>query len=354
LLFALSAGSAQNERRSADSAPATAGGRQGAETSRRPFWDSHIEKTSHAEKGDDLPSKRPSENHTTRDHDADAFAGLHYELLNDLNDATWKQEETAKEALAAHPSTFQLMLEVKRLARVLADVCRSHAARCAQIHANCNQENPAQAATKTLSLALCEHLGLPPDTSLLMSELITEPWPEPNRVSEFVLEVAGAPFFPPSATSDWLRRERKLPRWQRKGQESGATFARRPEENTPFLSVEETEKVLRDLEESFRNHLSQRFRIVHATASSAVAALAARARAQKPREYSAPRSKLARAVVDFLTIDELASDQKILTHLREHVLWLIPARWKEEETTTAGGSTCRMGGFGAAEKPLGR
>jgi len=266
-----------------------------------------------------------------RDSDAPYLDGLCYELLHDLNDATQKQEEDAKNAIEAHPSTFQLMLEVKKLARVLVAVCRSHAGRCAQIHANCNQENPAQAATKTLSLALCEHLGLPPDTSQLMSELMTEPWPESNRVSDFVLEVAGAPVHPPSTASDWLRRERKLPRWERKGQEGRATFARRPEENTPFLSAGETEKVLRDLEESFRNHLSERFLTVYATASSAVAALAAHAQAQKPREYRF-HSPLAQAVSDFLTTKELATDQEILTHLRERYRWLIPDMWKREET----------------------
>ncbi len=227
-----------------------------------------------------MASKKPPENHTPQGADADPLSPLRFELLSDLNDITRDQEEEASKAVTAHPSTFQLMVEVKQLARALAGVCRSHAAPCAQIHANCNENNPAGAAMKTLGLALCEHLELPPDTSLLMSELMTGAWPERNGVSRFVLEVADAPVDP----NDFLRREMRLPRWGRKGpggfgSRLGRSEGNRPqiEENVPFESVEETQRVLRGLEESFRNHLCDRWQTVFATASSAVAALASRA-----------------------------------------------------------------------------
>jgi hypothetical protein len=237
-----------------------------------------------------LPSKRRLENRTPPDADANPLAGVRYELLCDLNDVTQEQEQKARESLAVHPSTLQLILEVKKFARVLAGTCRSHVARCAQIHANCNESEPARAAIKTLGLVLCEHLELPRETSLLMSALMTEIWPELNGVSRFVLDVADAPVEP----DDFSRRQLRLPRWGWKGRgvfsRLGRTESDRPgpEENDPFLSVEETQRLLRDLEESFRNHLCNRWLTVFATALSAVASLASRAERAKEAEKLQP------------------------------------------------------------------
>jgi hypothetical protein len=280
-----------------------------------------------------LPSKRTPENHVPRDGDADPLAGLHYELLCDLNDVTQKQEQEASGALATQPSSFQLILEVKKFARVLADACRSHTARCAEIHANSNDDNPAGAALETLGLVLCKHLELPPDTSLLMSELMTEVWPESNGVSRFVLEVADAPADP----NDFLRRQLRLPRWEVKGRGVFGRLSRtesvrpRPAGNDPFLSVEETQGLLRELEESFRNHLSDRLRLVFATALSAVAALSDRAAVRGKLGDRAFRSDRRRFIADYMRTHPDSSNREILTHLRERQRWLIPKSWEEDE-----------------------
>jgi hypothetical protein len=173
-------------------------------------------------------------------------------VREDLEQITSEQLDAAAAALASHPSYSELVSAVKRWAKALGGVCRSHAGRCAQAHGHYNGKDIEQATVQTLGLALCEHLHIPLDTSLLMNELITEPWPESNRVREFVLEIANAP----TDTNDFLHRLPLLPRWQPK---SG--FARRIaglEPNPPggqdarWLSANETQERLRGVEEAFR------------------------------------------------------------------------------------------------------
>jgi hypothetical protein len=89
--------------------------------------------------------------------------------------------------------------------------------------------------------------------------------------------------------------------------------------------------MLRDLEESFRNHLSDRMRTVFATATSAVAALARRASERAQTGDRAFRSERRRVIADYMRTHSDASDRKILTHMYKRQSWLIPKTWKENE-----------------------
>jgi hypothetical protein len=165
----------------------------------------------------------------------------------DLNDVTRKQRDDAETTLRAHPGNYQMIGAVRQWARALAGVCRSHARDCAQVHASHNHQDPATSAMGTILLVLSDHLRLPADGALLF-----ENWPAENAFRDFVLEVSGAPF------DDVLARKPTLPRWEPK-----SSFARKvaglepysDEQNTEFLSVDETQKQLSGLEELFRRAL---------------------------------------------------------------------------------------------------
>jgi hypothetical protein len=102
----------------------------------------------------------------------------------------------------------------------------------------------------TILLALSEHLRLPTDGTLLF-----EDWPADNAVRDFILSAAGAPV---KLIDGELVTKPTLPRCEPKSK-----FARRiaglepdpPTQNGEFLSVDETQKVLCGLEESFRKAL---------------------------------------------------------------------------------------------------
>lgn len=99
----------------------------------------------------------------------------------------------------------------------------------------------------TLMNALCAHLGLP-------SGSFFGNWPESNGVRDFVLLVAGAPV---ELIQDDLITTPLLPRWQSPNRSAifGPRFEpdSQSEQDTALLSVEETQKNLVGLEESFRN-----------------------------------------------------------------------------------------------------
>ena len=252
----------------------------------------------------------------------DPATALRNLLIDRLNVVTAQHDDDGRKAVEADRSIFRLMVQVKTWAAALVDACHaaghSRAADYAEIHGD--------AIEGALLRALAQHLGLPTD-----QDLFNEPWPESNGVSEFVLEIADAPvdWTPdrPAIMSYRLLRERRLPRWQRKGPEGRATFARRPETDTLFLSVEETEKALRDLEKSFRDVL-----INGSQSWSDEADLARRrferAQPQKPREYRF-HSPLAQAVSYFLATNKLPSDTDIDTYLQNHHRGLRPKRWDE-------------------------
>jgi len=229
----------------------------------------------------------------------DPATALRNLLIDRLNVVTAQHDDDGRKAVEADRSIFRLMVQVKTWAAALVDACHaaghSRAADYAEIH------------------------GDAIEGALL------------NGVSEFVLEIADAPvdWTPdrPAIMSYRLLRERRLPRWQRKGPEGRATFARRPETDTLFLSVEETEKALRDLEKSFRDVL-----INGSQSWSDEADLARRrferAQPQKPREYRF-HSPLAQAVSYFLATNKLPSDTDIDTYLQNHHRGLRPKRWDE-------------------------
>jgi len=164
-------------------------------------------------------------------------------------------------------------------------------------------------------------------------------------VSEFVLEIADAPVDwtadLPAIMSYRLVRRRRLPRWQRKGPKGRATFARRPEKNTPFLSVEETEKVLRDLEESFRNVLIERSQTWFDEAELALwrsERTAEQSRAAEKTQHPsgaarmpAFRSPVKQAVADYLQWNRAASNQELRRHLNESRPNVVPDTWKDDE-----------------------
>ena len=181
-----------------------------------------------------------------------ALAALSHLVQTDFEAATRKEMVTAEAAVQVRPSVWTLVLAVKDWARALAAVCRSHAAKCSEIYVDCNERNPARATMKMLGLLLCDHLGLPADASVLL----TGEWPEGNGMREFVFQVLPAPM---ELINGELITKPVLPRWGPK-----SNFARRlaglssipPEgKDTEFLTVDETQKMLRGLEESFRNAL---------------------------------------------------------------------------------------------------
>src|SRR5271157_4394744 len=107
----------------------------------------------------------------------------------------------------------------------------------------------------TILLALCEHLRLPADPADLLLFLTVEDWPESNAVRDFVLNIAGAPI---NLVDGELAVTPTLPRWERPTFGQKLTFGQRiagrppvaPQgQNAAFLSVEETERDLRGLEE---------------------------------------------------------------------------------------------------------
>jgi hypothetical protein len=181
---------------------------------------------------------------------ADALSASKYLLQVDLNEATCEQEEAARAALKHHPSYSELILAARHWAQALADVCRRHARDCAQVHVNRDGKDPAALAMGTILLALSDHLRLSADGSLLF-----ENWPAENALRDFVLEVSGAPI---QLIDGEIVTRPTLPRWEPK-----SSFARKiaglvpysQEQSTAFLSVDETEKHVRGLEESFRRAL---------------------------------------------------------------------------------------------------
>jgi DNA-binding NarL/FixJ family response regulator len=181
----------------------------------------------------------------------DAFAALSHLLQEDLHKVTWEHEESAKTALVAAPSQWKLMLAVKDWAAALADVCRSYAGKCAEMHAGCGKQDPATSAVGTIVLALSSHLGLPADGTLLSHD-----WPEPNALRRFVLWVSGAPI---KLIDGESLTTPTLPRWEPKsslGRRLAGLNPHPPQgQHLAFLSVEETEQMLRGLEESFRDTL---------------------------------------------------------------------------------------------------
>ncbi len=186
----------------------------------------------------------------------DALVAIRHLLEVDLHKVTWEQQQSAKTTLQAEPSTWNLILAVKAWARALAGVCRSHSAKCAEIQTGCDERDPAVAAMLTILLALCEHLRLPADPANPVLVLTAEDWPKSNRVRDFVLEVSGAPV---EVIEGEIVRKAVLPRWQLGSSLTQMMGLRRTDalqaQNAAFLSVKETEKLLRELEESFRNTL---------------------------------------------------------------------------------------------------
>jgi RNA polymerase sigma factor (sigma-70 family) len=184
--------------------------------------------------------------------DSQGLVAIKELLKADLDDVRWKQEDHAKGALRDDPSDFELMLAVKRWARAIAVVCRSHAGRCAEIHAGRGEPDPASAAMGTILLAVADHLGLPADETLL-----SEDWPEENNLRNFVLYAAGAPI---RLIDGDLVTESTIPRWEPKSRLARrmANLSDDRADSSPFLSVDETRDVLRGLEESFRATLLER------------------------------------------------------------------------------------------------
>lgn len=133
-----------------------------------------------------------------------------------------------------------------------------------------------------------------------MNELMSEPWPESNRVRQFVLEIANAPVDP----SDFLLRQMRLPRWEPKmryGRRIAGLEPNPPQgEDATWLSADESETHLRGLEESFRNHLSERLLTVYATASSAMACLGNPFQRTQKRQGS--RSTLGSSQTDLVAV----------------------------------------------------
>ena len=177
------------------------------------------------------------------------LAAIKQLLEVDLNGVTGQQRESVAAVLSAHPGNWQMITGVKGWAGALADVCRRHARDCAQVHASRNDRDPATSAMGTILITLSDHLRLPADGTLLY-----ENWPAENAVRDFALEVAGAPIV--LIDGEFVRKP-TLPRWEPK-----SSFARRiaglqPDppkgHDAKFLSIEETEKHLRGLEELFRN-----------------------------------------------------------------------------------------------------
>ena len=178
----------------------------------------------------------------------DALMAIGHLLEVDLNKVTWEQRQAAKTTLQGEPSTLKLISAVNTWAMSLADVCRSHSAKCAEIHKDRGEENPAIEAMRTIQLALCEHLRLPADPANPCSSLIGEDWPESNALRDFVLYIADAPV---NLVDEELVVTPTLPRWK----EPRGSFGRRiaglppdaPEgpQNAAFLSAEETEHALR-------------------------------------------------------------------------------------------------------------
>jgi hypothetical protein len=188
----------------------------------------------------------------------DALDAIKHLLEVDLNKVTWEQEQSAKAALQVEPSTWELISAVKTYARALADVCRSHSAKCAEIHADRGEQDSAMAAMGTLLFTLCAHLRLP-DALIIFSA--AKGWPESNAVRDFILWVADAPI---ELVDGELVVTPTLPRWEPKGSlgQRIAGGAPDPRQGQPaaFLSVEETERYLRELTESFRGALWERLR----------------------------------------------------------------------------------------------
>src|SRR5271166_776847 len=139
------------------------------------------------------------------------LTAIRHLLAVDLNRVTREQEQSAERTLQAEPSSWKLILAVNAWARALADVCRSHSARCAEVYADCGEENPTMEAMRTIPLVLCEHLLLPADPADPLSSLMGHDWPESNAVRDFVLEAAGAPV---NLVDGELLVTPTLPRWE--------------------------------------------------------------------------------------------------------------------------------------------
>jgi hypothetical protein len=214
----------------------------------------------------------------------DALIEIRRLLEVDLNTVTWEQEQSAKTKLQADPSTWELMLAVKAWARALADVCRRHSAKCAEIHADRGEQDPATAALGTMLRAVCAHLRLQdPDNSLLF--LGVKLWPKSNAVRDFVLYVAGAPV---ELKHGELVVTPRLPRWEPKGSLGRRIAGLSPDApqgpNAAFLSIKETRKVLRGLEESFQDVLQDRLGASFSEAVLATYKDPQAARALQPRQ----------------------------------------------------------------------
>jgi len=181
-----------------------------------------------------------------------ALDALRHLLQVDFETATKKEMVTAEAAAQESPGAFHLMLAVKDWAIALATVCRLHVAECAEIYADCGEQDTTNAALKTVLLALCNYLWLPVSTT---SILYTDEWPEQNAVRQFVLQVSGAPseFVDDELVTRVLPRSEPHSRLAR--MLAGLTPTPPEGKDAAFLTVDETQNVVRGLEESFRNAL---------------------------------------------------------------------------------------------------
>jgi predicted DNA-binding protein (UPF0251 family) len=183
-----------------------------------------------------------------------AFDALNHLLHADFETATKKQMVTAEAAADASSGALPLILAIKHWAFALADVCRLHVGKCVEINADCGEQNPTKAALEMVALALCKYLWLPTSrTSTLFSN---DDWPEQNAVREFVFQVSGTPV---DLIDSELVTKTVLPRSEPKSRLARmiAGLSPTPPEgkDAPFLTVDETQKVVHGLEESFRNAL---------------------------------------------------------------------------------------------------
>lgn len=180
-----------------------------------------------------------------------ALAALNHLLAEDFNRTTSEQEKDAKDALGTEPSHWRLLCAVRRWARALGGIWRSHSAKCAEIHMTCGATDPAIEAMNTLTNALCAHLSVPSGSLFGVPN-----WPESNGVRAFALLVADSPV---EIIEGELITKAILPRWEPTSRFARLMAGLDPEppqdQETALLSAEETQKILIATEESFRNAL---------------------------------------------------------------------------------------------------
>ena len=193
-------------------------------------------------------SKSQAEDRIHEDGSYTALEAVERLLVEDFENAIRAQEESARTALEKRPSTMGLILAVKQLAHALADVCRSHAGRCALVFAKRGDHDPGSATITVLRGVLADYLAVP-DESIFLDE-----WHQSKRFREFVQYVSNADI----KLIDGEFTDLRLPRWEPKSR-----FARMLAGCTPeppsgddgFLSPAETEKHLRELGAAFRKTL---------------------------------------------------------------------------------------------------